>query len=80
MGRWLGRSNGRYGKGKPSGVGTGAGGRRKAPDMTATGAEDKNIGALVMASLNQNASLKNSFGKPIETQGKTIIPVAQIVL
>ncbi|MFA1771172.1 hypothetical protein ACD591_07705 [Rufibacter glacialis] len=48
--------------------------------MTATGAEDKNIGALVMASLNQNASLKNSFGKPIETQGKTIIPVAQIVL
>ncbi|MBC3539541.1 spore germination protein GerW family protein [Rufibacter sediminis] len=48
--------------------------------MQPTSSEDKNIGALVVGSLNRNASIKNIFGEPIETQGKTIIPVAQLAL
>ncbi|RNI26948.1 spore germination protein GerW family protein [Rufibacter latericius] len=42
--------------------------------------EDKTIGAAVADSLAQNASIKNLFGEPIETQGKTIITVAQIAM
>ncbi len=38
------------------------------------------MGGIVAGSLTQNASIKNIFGEPIETQGKTIIPVAQIAL
>ncbi|WP_197088588.1 GerW family sporulation protein [Rufibacter radiotolerans] len=47
------------------------------PDSTL---EEHNIGSVVAASLNQNASIKNIFGEPIETQGKTIIPVAQVAM
>ncbi|WP_205504266.1 spore germination protein GerW family protein [Rufibacter psychrotolerans] len=48
--------------------------------MSETTPQDRNIGATVASSLNQNASLQNIFGSPIETQGKTIIPVAQVAM
>ncbi|WP_207433751.1 spore germination protein GerW family protein [Sabulibacter ruber] len=48
--------------------------------MSETAPEDRNIGAAITNSLNQNASIRNIFGEPIETQGKTIIPVAQHVM
>ncbi|WP_066832560.1 spore germination protein GerW family protein [Rufibacter ruber] len=42
--------------------------------------EQRNTTGTVAASLNQNASIQNIFGAPIEAQGKTIIPVAQVAL
>ncbi|MFB9862961.1 spore germination protein GerW family protein [Rufibacter immobilis] len=42
--------------------------------------EDRNVVAHIAGSLNQNASIQNIFGEPIHAQGKTIVPVAQVVL
>ena len=52
----------------------------KPMEPTAASPEGGNVTGTIAHSLNQNASIQNIFGVPIETQGKTIIPVAQVAL
>ncbi len=40
--------------------------------------ENKNFLKKMVENLKENISIKNIFGAPIETKGKTIIPVAQL--
>ncbi|MCU7551986.1 spore germination protein GerW family protein [Chitinophagaceae bacterium LB-8] len=40
--------------------------------------ENENFVENLATPLSHNASVKSVFGEPIETQGKTIIPVAQV--
>src|SRR3954471_12126620 len=42
--------------------------------------ENNNFLEALAARFGQNASVKNVYGEPITTQGRTIIPVAQIAM
>lgn len=42
--------------------------------------DNKESNAIILGALQQNGSIHNIFGNPLEAQGKTIIPVARIVM
>ena len=43
-------------------------------------AQDSRIGVAIINRLNDNVSIKNIFGEPVQGPGKVIIPVAKVVL